>query len=67
VLTVIDAINHIEISDSGDHRITIHFSEDDAAGIEVSVLQCLAQADIQYREFSRGESLSQKVSDITKN
>lgn len=67
MLTIIDSINHIEISDSGDHRITIHFSEENAAGIEISVLQCLTQAGIQYREFSRGESLSQKVSDITKD
>lgn len=67
VLAIIDNISHVEISESGDHRITIHLSEDNAAGIEINVLQCLTEAGIQYREFSRGESLSQKVSNITKD
>lgn len=63
----VEGITHIEISEAGDHRLTLHIAENNRTDIEITILQCLAKAGVQYRELSRGESLARTVSNITKS
>jgi ABC-2 type transport system ATP-binding protein len=65
VFSGIDRITLVETGEPGENRLTIHYRES-STPIEVEIVQCLSQAGVSYREITRGQSLEQKVADITR-
>ena len=53
----------MKIGKKGQHRLVVHFQDDEEQMAEIEILKCLAKAKISYREMIRGERLQESVAD----
>ena len=60
-------ITKVEIGTTGEHQLIIHYHESAGNATQIQIIQVLHQADISFLEMSRGQSLENKVLEITKN
>jgi ABC-2 type transport system ATP-binding protein len=59
----LDIVTDVKIGKKGQHRLVVHFKDENGQMAEIEILKCLAQANITYREMIRGERLQESVAD----
>lgn len=59
----LDIVTDVKLGHKGQHRLVVHFKENEDQMAELEILKCLAQAKISYREMIRGERLQETVAD----
>ncbi len=63
---VLPGVTRVERGRPGEHRLTVHYRESDADAAQVAVLQALSKAGIAFLEMSRGQSLQDRVVEMTR-
>ncbi len=59
-------ITSVERGQPGERRLTIHYREADADAAQIAVLQALSKAGLTFLEMTRGQSLQDKVIELTR-
>ena len=59
----LDIVTDVKLGKKGQHRLVVHFKDENGQMAEIEILKCLAQANITYREMIRGERLQESVAD----
>jgi len=60
-------VTKVEIGAIGEHKLIIHYDESAGNAAQIQIIQVLHQAGISFLEMSRGQSLENKVLEITQN
>ncbi len=63
VFAELDIVTDVKLGKKGQHRLVVHFKEDEDQMAELEILKCLAKAKISYREMVRGERLQESVAE----
>lgn len=62
-LKKLEIVTNIKLGKKGQHRLVVYFNEASDQMAEITVLKCLAESQIKYREMIRGERLQESVTD----
>lgn len=63
ILMGLSIVTDVKLGKKGQHRLVVHFNDEQGQMAEIEILKCLAQANISYREMIRGERLQETVAD----
>jgi hypothetical protein len=60
-------VTKVEIGSAGKPQLIIHYHESAGNAAQIRIIQVLHEAGISFLEMSRGQSLENKVLEITQN
>lgn len=62
-LKKLEIVTDVKLGKKGQHRLVVYFNETSDQMAEITILKCLAESQIKYREMIRGERLQESVTD----
>ncbi|MCF6288264.1 MAG: ABC transporter ATP-binding protein [Proteobacteria bacterium] len=62
-LLKLEIVTAVKLGKKGQHRLVVNYNADTDQMAEIEILQCLAQANVAYREMIRGERLQESIAD----
>ena len=62
----VQIITKVERGQPGERRLTLHYREADADAAQIAALQALSKAGLTFLEMTRGQSLQDKVIELTR-
>ena len=66
LFAAVPTITRVERGQPGERRLTVHYREADADAAQIAALQALSKAGLTFLEMTRGQSLQDKVIELTR-